>query len=89
MHHRQWVIEEGDWRRRWHPYLKNQNAFVFCGDHINNSEYKVLDGVHYINTALTSQENSFVIGKFFQGSGVFFTEVNINGESKPIIFEEK
>ena len=24
MHHRQWVIEEGDWRRRWHPYLKNQ-----------------------------------------------------------------
>jgi hypothetical protein len=87
MHHRQWVVKEGYWHLMWHPYLKNQNAFVFCGDHINNSEYKLFDGVHYINTSLTSNENSFVIGKFFKGEGLLLTEVNVNGNSKPIIFK--
>jgi hypothetical protein len=88
MCHPVWKVDGHDWNKRFHPHLIGRNAFVFCGDHqTSNPEYVIRDGVHYINTAISSNIPSFVIGRFYKKEGLFLSEETFDGQSKPMQFK--
>ena len=88
MHHRQWMAgEKHDWYKRWHPLLKGQNAFVFCGDYNEKNEFAVIDGVHYMNTAINHKKPGFMIGRFYKGKGLYLTQAFLDGKEEVVQFK--
>jgi len=88
MCHPVWRVTDHDWNRRFHKHLIGNNAFVFCGDHqTTNPEYVNIDNVHYINTAISANVPSFVIGRFYKRKGLYLSEAALDGNTRLISFK--